>query len=69
MKYFAHIFIVISLIFSFCFCETYTKKDIIELEKKCKNRDFESCGVLGILYDKGHGVKQNYKKSSEFYSL
>lgn len=39
-----------------------------ELERQCNNGDTGSCVDLGILYFKGDGVKQDYKKAREFYN-
>ena len=38
-----------------------------ELERQCNNGDAGSCLVLGNLYRYEDGVKQDYKKASEFY--
>ena len=39
-----------------------------ELERQCNNGDAGSCLNLGNLYYDGDGVKQDYKKASEFWS-
>ena len=36
-------------------------------EKACNLNNGLICGVLGILYDEGQGVKQNYQQAKTYY--
>ena len=44
-----------------------TLSNIVHLEDQCKNKNMAGCYMLGILYESGNGVKQNYSKSASFY--
>lgn len=35
--------------------------------KACDGKNTHGCGMLGIMYEKGRGVKQNFSKAKEFY--
>ena len=43
--------------------------DIEELKKKADAGDAEARCELGVLYEKGHGVPQDYYKAKTLYSL
>ena len=43
-------------------------EDIGALQKACDDGNAISCFNLGLLYDEGRGVRQDYKKASELYS-
>lgn len=36
-------------------------------EKGCNLNDATSCNLVGIAYDNGRGVKQDYEKAKEYY--
>ena len=42
---------------------TYSIKDI----KACSKGDSLACNRIGILYESGHGVKQNHLKAKQYY--
>jgi len=42
--------------------------DVNELQNRCNNNDATGCLRLGVAYDFGEGVRQDYKKASELYS-
>ena len=41
--------------------------EVDELQKKCDGGDRNGCFDLGVIYDNGQGLKQNYFKAAEFY--
>ncbi|HEG5396137.1 TPA: sel1 repeat family protein, partial [Campylobacter coli] len=36
-------------------------------EKGCELKEGTACNNLGVLYESGHGVKQNFSKAVEYY--
>lgn len=37
------------------------------MSKLCKANVYKACRNLGVFYENGFGVKQDYKKANEFY--
>ncbi len=67
------LFILCAVIFIGCSglnngANNITSNDIKALEENCNNGNAESCNSLGVLYAKGEGVKQDYKKSVELFT-
>lgn len=47
--------------------EETIKQQSSSLKKTCDSGYADSCGVLGILYMNGQGVKQDYNKAAELF--
>lgn len=43
------------------------KNSVSNGEKGCELKDSASCNILGVAYEDGKGVKQDYKKAKEYY--
>ncbi|MEE3745253.1 tetratricopeptide repeat protein [Campylobacter porcelli] len=56
--------LIISLFFGVVVAEDLDPK---KLEISCDNGDMDACYNLGVLYDDGNGVKQNYQKAAKLY--
>ncbi|MEE3705544.1 hypothetical protein V2I29_08185 [Campylobacter sp. CX2-8023-23] len=56
--------LIISLFFGVVVAEDLDPK---KLEISCDNGDMIACYNLGVLYDDGNGVKQNYQKAAKLY--
>lgn len=57
------------LVLMMCAGALVANSQLKEYKKGCDNKNGESCLELGHLYDKGNGVKQDYKKANEYYKL
>jgi len=52
-----------------CGMVLFAAGDNIEvLQKACDSGNAKSCAAVGLLYEKGQGLEQDYKKASELYS-